>query len=100
MQSTCENALIVEHYPRTSIVVTVQEMQDRGNVCMICFIHGFLLINVDVTQLLSTCLNASCMALMDSGIAMHHLFAAVSCAVDAETDEIIVNPNELQINVR
>lgn len=33
MQSTCEKALVVEQYPRTSIVVTVQEMQDRGNVC-------------------------------------------------------------------
>lgn len=32
MQSTCEKALIVEQYPRTSIIVTVQEMQDRGNV--------------------------------------------------------------------
>lgn len=37
MQSTCEKALIVEQYPRTSIIVTVQEMQDRGNVCMVNF---------------------------------------------------------------
>ncbi|VVC35449.1 Exoribonuclease, phosphorolytic domain 1,Exoribonuclease, phosphorolytic domain 2,Ribosomal [Cinara cedri] len=78
MQSTCEIALNVEQYPRTSIVVTVQEMQDRGN-------------------LLSTCLNASCMALIDSGIAMHHLYAAVSCAV-TESEEIILDPDELQIN--
>lgn len=34
MQSTCEKALVLEQYPRTSIVVTVQEMQDRGNVCL------------------------------------------------------------------
>jgi len=32
MQSTCEKALVVEQYPRTAIVVTVQEIQDRGNV--------------------------------------------------------------------
>lgn len=32
MQSTCEKALVVEQYPRTAIFVTVQEMQDRGNV--------------------------------------------------------------------
>jgi len=37
MQSTCEKALMVEQYPRTSIVVTVQEMQDRGNVCVVNF---------------------------------------------------------------
>ncbi|XP_026816702.1 exosome complex component RRP46 [Rhopalosiphum maidis] len=78
MQSTCEKSLVVEQYPRTTIVVTVQEMQDRGN-------------------LLSTCLNASCMALMNSGIAMHHLYAAVSCAV-TENQEIILNPDESQIN--
>jgi len=77
MQSTCENALIVEQYPRTSIVVTIQEMQDRGN-------------------LLSTCLNASCMALMNSGIAMHHVFAAVCCSI-MEDEEIILYPNELQL---
>lgn len=35
LQSTCEKALVVEQYPRTAIVVTVQEMQDRGNVCII-----------------------------------------------------------------
>ncbi|XP_025425202.1 exosome complex component RRP46 [Sipha flava] len=78
MQSTCEEALIVEQYPRTSIAVTVQEMQDRGN-------------------LLATCLNASCLALMDSGISMHHLFAAISCAI-TDSEEIILNPDELQIN--
>jgi exosome complex component RRP46 len=78
MQLTCEKALIVEQYPRTSILVTVQEMQDRGN-------------------LLSTCLNGSCMAMIDSGINMHHLFAAVSCAV-MDNDEIVLNPEELQIN--
>lgn len=42
MQSTCEKALIVEQYPRTSVVVTVQEMQDRGNVCMEnCVLNNF-----------------------------------------------------------
>lgn len=35
LQSTCEKALVVEQYPRTAIVVTVQEMQDRGNVCIV-----------------------------------------------------------------
>lgn len=34
MQSTCEIALNVEQYPRTSIVITVQEMQNRGNVLL------------------------------------------------------------------
>lgn len=34
MQSTCEKAVVVEQYPRTTIVLTIQEMQDRGNVCI------------------------------------------------------------------
>lgn len=55
--------------------------------------------NDDIVQLLSTCLNAMCLALMDSGIAMHHLFAAISCAV-TEMEEYIINPDVLQINVR
>jgi len=38
MQSTCEKALVVEQYPRTTIVVTIQEMQDRGNVCVVNFL--------------------------------------------------------------
>jgi ribonuclease PH len=36
---------------------------------------------------------------MDSGISMHHLFAAISCAI-TDSEEIILNPDELQINVR
>ncbi|MCP6508461.1 hypothetical protein NL478_27230, partial [Klebsiella pneumoniae] len=36
------------------------------------------------------------MALMNSGIAMHYLYAAMSCAV-MEDKEIILNPNELQL---
>lgn len=39
------------------------------------------------------------MALMNSGIAMHYLYAAISCAV-MEDEEIILNPNELQLKVR
>ncbi|XP_050420963.1 exosome complex component RRP46 [Adelges cooleyi] len=77
IQSTVENAVVVHQYPRTTIAVTVQEMQDRGN-------------------LLSASLNASCLALMNSGIAMHHLFAAVSCSI-TDDEEIILNPDKSQI---
>ncbi|XP_050544531.1 exosome complex component RRP46 [Daktulosphaira vitifoliae] len=77
MQSTIEKSINVEQYPRSSISIIVQEMQDRGN-------------------LLSTSLNASCLALMNSGIAMNHVFAAVSCAV-LENEEIILNPDESKI---
>lgn len=48
--------------------------------------------------MLAVCLNTACIALVDSGIAMRHLFAAVSCAV-MDSDEIIVNPNKNEINV-
>lgn len=39
------------------------------------------------------------MALVNSGIAMHHLYAAVSCSVTKD-EEIIVHPDESQLKVR
>lgn len=46
IQSTVENAVVVHQYPRTTIAVTVQEMQDRGNVIFqntIIFFDTFIL---------------------------------------------------------
>lgn len=39
------------------------------------------------------------MALINSGIAMHHVFAAVCCSI-TEDEEIILYPNEFQLKVR
>ncbi|XP_049791199.1 exosome complex component RRP46 isoform X1 [Schistocerca nitens] len=76
IKNTCEAAIISSQYPRTNISVIVQEMQDSG---------GFLACSI----------NASCLALMNSGIAMRFLVAAVNCMID-KRDEIILDPSDLQ----
>ncbi|GLH16465.1 Exosome complex exonuclease RRP46 [Gryllus bimaculatus] len=61
IKNTCETALLSAIHPRTAVCIVLQEMQDSGG-------------------LLSCCINAACMALMDSGIAMKFLVAAGSKA--------------------
>lgn len=76
IKSICETALISALYPRTSISLTVLELENRG---------GFE----------ACAINASCMALLVSGIAMKFTVAAVHCIVDKK-GEIIVDPNHRQ----
>lgn len=49
-------------------------------------------------QLLSCCLNAACMALMDAGLPMSHLFCSVTCAISKE-GQIIIDPTARQEKV-
>lgn len=73
ISATITNILLVTLHPRTSINVILQEVQDAGN-------------------LLSCCINAVCMALMEAGLPMNYLVASVSCVLDAER-KCILNPN-------
>ncbi|KAK7788565.1 hypothetical protein R5R35_000155 [Gryllus longicercus] len=73
IKNTCETALLSAIHPRTAVCIVLQEMQDSGG-------------------LLSCCINAACMALMDSGIAMKFLVAAVSCMISE--DDIILDPSD------
>ncbi|XP_065347572.1 exosome complex component RRP46 [Cloeon dipterum] len=73
IRDTCETAMIATLYPRTTISVILQEMEDSGG-------------------LLACSINASCLALMDSGVSMKFLFAAVTCGV-TEDNLIIVDPD-------
>ncbi|XP_067000732.1 exosome complex component RRP46 [Anabrus simplex] len=77
IRNTCETALLSTLYPRTAISVIVQEMQDSGG-------------------LLSCAVNAACMALMNSGIAMKFLVAAVSCMFDKD-DNIVLDPSNKEL---
>jgi exosome complex component RRP46 len=49
-------------------------------------------------QLLACAVNAACLALINSGIAMKFLVAAVSCMIDRE-DNILIDPNSKQLKV-
>lgn len=78
IRQTCEEAVLSSLYPRTGISVTVQELEDYGG-------------------LLSTCVNSVCLALINSGVAMRHVFAAVLCCVD-ERGDILLEPEAEQLD--
>ncbi|XP_059048365.1 exosome complex component RRP46 [Achroia grisella] len=77
IRQTCETAILGSLYPRTAITITIQELEDYG---------GFL----------SCCLNTACLALLNSGVAMRNVFAAVSCALD-EAGNIMLEPTKQQL---
>ncbi|XP_052438995.1 exosome complex component RRP46 isoform X2 [Carassius gibelio] len=75
-RETCEAALLLTLHPRSSVTVILQVVHDDGS-------------------LLSCCLNATCMALMDARLPMSHLFCSVTCAISKE-GQIITDPTALQ----
>ena len=62
IQSTCTAAILTLLHPRTSISINLQEMQDDG--CLV-----------------SSCINAACLALVDASISLKFLLAAVTIMV-------------------
>ncbi|XP_032521440.1 exosome complex component RRP46 [Danaus plexippus] len=77
IRQTCETAILGCLYPRTGITITIQELEDYGG-------------------LLSCAINCACLALLNSGISLHHVVAAVSCIVD-ETGNIVLEPSYQQV---
>ncbi|CAH0400642.1 unnamed protein product [Chilo suppressalis] len=77
IRQTCETAILGSLYPRTGITVTIQELEDYGG-------------------LLSCCLNCTCLALLNSGVSMRCVYAAVTCAVD-ESGDIVLEPPKHQL---
>jgi len=58
-----------------------------------------LLCIISLFQLLACAVNSACLALMNSGIAMKFLVAAVSCMIDHE-DKTLIDPDSKQLKVR
>ncbi|CAK1547485.1 unnamed protein product [Leptosia nina] len=77
IRQTCETAIFGCLYPRTGITITIQELEDYGG-------------------LLPTTINCTCLALLNSGLAMRHVVAAVGCALD-EAGNLIIDPTNDQI---
>lgn len=44
-------------------------------------------------------INASCLALINSGLSMKFTIAAVSCMIEKETGKIIMDPDSTQLKV-
>ncbi|KAF2904785.1 hypothetical protein ILUMI_01388 [Ignelater luminosus] len=75
IQNICEAALVSVLYPRSSILVVIQEMQNYGG-------------------LIACAVNACCLALLSSGIDMKFLIASVSCAMDNQ-GILHLNPDKI-----
>ncbi|NWR82126.1 EXOS5 protein, partial [Centropus unirufus] len=73
LRQTCQAVLLGELHPRTSITLVLQVLSDAGS-------------------LLSCCLNAACMGLLDAGLPLSSLFCGVTCAIDA-SGAIVLDPN-------
>ncbi|XP_054855265.1 exosome complex component RRP46 [Eublepharis macularius] len=65
IKKTCEAVVLGTLHPRSSITIVIQVVTDAGS-------------------LLSSCLNATCMGLVDAGLPMNSLFCGVTCALDAD----------------
>ncbi|XP_066155731.1 exosome complex component RRP46 [Euwallacea fornicatus] len=72
IKNICETAIAAVLYPRAAVILNIQEMQDRG-------------------QLVSCAINATCMACLDSGIAMKFIFGAVSVYLN-KAEEFTFSP--------
>lgn len=73
LTNTCESVLQTNLYPRTLISTTVQQLHDDGN-------------------LKSSVLNAVCLALLDSGLAMKCTFVAVTVILSPD-NKLTVRPS-------
>jgi len=97
IRNSIEASIIGSLYPRTAINVIIQEVQGNGST------GG---------SILAASINAACLALLDGGLPMNNMFAAVSCACilkesdregtsssgDGDDDplEVIVDPTDEQ----
>lgn len=76
LRNSVATVILTALHPRTSITTVLQVIQDSGS-------------------LLSCCINAACLALLDAGIPMKYLMASVMCIIDKD-GELILDPTEKQ----
>ncbi|KAK9759081.1 3prime exoribonuclease family, domain 1 [Popillia japonica] len=77
IRNICQTALVASLYPRSSVVVVVQELQNFGG-------------------LIPCAINAVCLALLTSGIDMRFSIAAVSCTL-SKNEEMYLDPGLLEL---
>lgn len=107
IQTTCEQIMLTHLHPRTAVNITIQEMQDGGGVRIERTLQNTRIVYWDCCslfrwlQLLAASINAACLALMDSGLSLQCLVAAVTCLVDSE-GRIILDPglSQFQVNIK
>ena len=79
IQNTCTAAILTALHPRTSISINLQEMQVGTQLTVKVF---FQYLCQDDGCLVSTCVNAACLALIDASVSMKFLLAAVTMVVN------------------
>ncbi|NXK42069.1 EXOS5 protein, partial [Piprites chloris] len=65
LRQTCEAVVLGVLHPRTAITLVLQVLSDAGS-------------------LLSCCLNAACLGLLDAGLPLSSLFCGVTCALSPD----------------
>ena len=73
IRNSCEEILIANLHPRSSINITVQELQNSGSF-------------------LATCINGVCLALLDACVSMKSMMASVSSCIDCDGN-LILDPS-------
>ncbi|KAL3154233.1 hypothetical protein ABBQ32_013735 [Trebouxia sp. C0010 RCD-2024] len=74
IRNAVQGVFVASLHPRTAIQVVIQVVRDEGSV-------------------LSCALNATCAALVDAGVLLHNMFAAVSCAIGKQTGALLLDPD-------
>lgn len=76
IKDSCESAIVTTLHPAASVSINIQELQDSGGI-------------------LACAINASCLALINASICMKYTVAAVSCMINKDSNEIILDPDNL-----
>ena len=76
LREVISTSVVASRHPRSNLSLSLQVLEDDGG-------------------LWSCLVNSTCLALLDSGISMKCLFAAVTVAVN-DVGEIIIDPSEIQ----
>nr|XP_054759769.1 exosome complex component RRP46-like [Lytechinus pictus] len=76
IRNTCETVLLTTLFPRSSVDIIIQEIQDAG-------------------ALLACCINAACLAMINGGIPMKCTVAA-SCCMMSKDEDLVVDPTKEQ----
>lgn len=88
----CETAILTALHPRTSIVVVIQELENRSGVSTNEFNLELYAMEMYCLQLEACAVNAVCLALLNGGIAMKFTVAGVH-SILKENDEIVLDPD-------
>ncbi|KAG0301064.1 Exosome component 5 [Linnemannia gamsii] len=78
IRETLEPLVLSGLHPRTGIQIVVQTMKDDGSI-------------------LATAFNATILALLDAGIPLKSILGAVTCIVDSETNQILLDPTSQEL---